>query len=74
MQSFVISPHETMRLAVLTPSVFQSHRACGDCCRSMASVSQEPLGFAVLAACERGGYQRAGRRLPMPDYTKSNKA
>lgn len=51
-------------IAILTPPLFQSHCVCGDCCRSVASVSQEPLGFAVHAACELGGSQRAGRRMP----------
>lgn len=45
---------------------------CSDCCRSVASVSQEPLGFAVHAACEFGGSQQA-EGCPMPDYMKSNK-
>lgn len=70
MKSFVISHHETVRLAILTPSL---NCACRDCCHSMASFSKEPLGFAVHAACELGGHQRAGRRLPMPDYMKSYK-
>lgn len=60
MKSFVISPHDSN----FNPATVPESLCVGDCCRSGSSVSQEPLGFAVHAACELGGSQRAGRRMP----------